>query len=145
MSDRIFGLIMICVAAGYIATATQIQTGFISDPVGPKTFPYIVGCVVILCSIMILIKPDTEPEWPALMTFGRLLIAVVVLAGYAMTLRPLGFLLPTAVAAGVISYQISPRAGPAAITGVGLSVGLFVIFKYVLGLGLFAVPREWLG
>lgn len=145
MSDRIFGLIMICVAVGYVATATQIQTGFLSDPVGPKTFPYIVGCVVILCSIMILIKPDAEPKWPALTTFGRLLIAVVVLAGYAMTLRPLGFLLPTAVAAGVISYQISPRAGPAAITGVGLSVGLFVIFKYMLGLGLFAAPREWLG
>ncbi|MEM8870083.1 MAG: tripartite tricarboxylate transporter TctB family protein [Pseudomonadota bacterium] len=145
MSDRIFGLVMLCVAVGYIATATQIQTSFLSDPVGPRMFPYLISVVVILCSIMILIKPDTEPEWPALMTFARLTIAVIVLAGYAMTLKPLGFLLPTAVAAGVISYQISPRAIPAALTGIGLSAGLFVIFKYLLGLGLFAVPRDWLG
>ncbi|MEM9779924.1 MAG: tripartite tricarboxylate transporter TctB family protein [Pseudomonadota bacterium] len=145
MSDRIFGLVMLCVAVGYIATATQIQTSFLSDPVGPKTFPYMVGCVVILCSIMILIKPDAEPEWPGVMTFARLLLAVIVLAGYAMTLKPLGFLLPTAIAAGVISYQISPRAVPAALTGVGLSAGLFIVFKYMLGLGLFAVPRDWLG
>ena len=112
---------------------------------GPKTFPYIVGCVVILCSLTILMRPDAEPEWPVLATFGRLALAVIVLAGYAMTLRPLGFLLPTAVAAAVVSYQISPRVGPAVLTGISLSGGLFVIFKYILGLGLFAVPREWLG
>lgn len=62
-------------------------------------------------------------------------IAVVVLALYAVLLTPLGFLLPTAVTAAILSYQISPRAGPALLAGVGLSLGLFVLFKFALGLG----------
>ncbi|NCM98292.1 MAG: tripartite tricarboxylate transporter TctB family protein, partial [Rhodobacterales bacterium] len=60
-------------------------------------------------------------------------------------LAPLGFIVPTALAAGVISYQISPRAGPAALTGACLSGGLFVVFKYGLGLGLVAWPKALFG
>ena len=65
--------------------------------------------------------------------------------GYAYALKPLGFLMPTAIAAAVLSYQISPKPMPAVLTGLGLSVGLFVIFKYALGLSLFALPRSLMG
>ncbi len=141
MSDRIFGLLVIVVALGYILSATQIQMSFLSDPVGPKTFPYLVGGVLILCALTVVLKPDDEPTWPPLAAFGKLLIAVVVLVAYAYALRPLGFLIPTALAAGLLSYQISPRTLPAAITGIGLTIGLFLVFKYALGLGLFALPK----
>ncbi len=143
MSDRLFGLTAILVALGYIFSATSIQTSFLSDPVGPKSFPYAVGGLAVLAALAIVIKPDDEPEWPSLATFGRLLIAVMVLVGYAYTLTPLAFVIPTAVTAGLLSYQIRPRALPAALTGVGLSVGLFVLFKFALGLGLYAFPRNW--
>lgn len=78
-------------------------------------------------------------------TFGALAFAVLILVGYAYALKPLGFLLPTAVAAGVLSYQISPNLKHAALTGISLSGVLFVIFKYALGLGLVAVPKWLLG
>ena len=39
MSDRLFGLVIIAVALGFIASAAQIQQSFLTDPVGPKTFP----------------------------------------------------------------------------------------------------------
>ena len=42
-SDRIFGLVMIVVALGYILSAFQIQTSFMADPVGAKTFPIAVA------------------------------------------------------------------------------------------------------
>ncbi len=143
MSDRLFGLTAILVALGYIFSATSIQTSFLSDPVGPKSFPYAVGGLAILAALAIVIKPDDEPEWPSLATFGRLLIAVVVLVGYAYTLAPLAFVIPTAITAGLLSYQIRPRVLPAALTGIGLSVGLFSLFKFALGLGLYAFPRNW--
>jgi len=143
MSDRLFGLTAILVALGYIFSATSIQTSFLSDPVGPKSFPYAVGGLAILAALAIVIKPDDEPEWPSLATFGRLLIAVVVLVGYAYTLAPLAFVIPTAITAGLLSYQIRPRVLPAALTGIGLSVGLFSLFKFALGLGLYAFPRHW--
>ena len=145
MSDRIFGLVVVLVALAFIASATQIQTSFLSDPVGPKAFPILVGSVAALCGVIMILRPDQEPEWPQLRTLGALLVSVFVLVAYAYLLKPLGFLIPTTIVAGVLSYQINPRIGPAAIAGVGLSVGLFVVFKFILGLSLIGLPRVLFG
>jgi len=145
MSDRIFGLVMIVVGLAFLASATQIQTSFLSDPVGPKSFPILIGVLTAVCAISILLKPDDDPSWPDHRTFIKLGVALVTLIAYAYTLRPVGFIIPTALAAGLLSYQIRARPLPAVFTGLGLSVGLFFIFKYALGLGLFAFPRSWLG
>lgn len=134
-SDRIFGLVTLITAVAYIAAATQIQTNFFSGEFLPKLFPLLIGGVAAVCSLMLIFKPDPDPEWPALRTFGSMAVAVLVLAIYAVLLTPLGFVLPTMLAAGILSYQISPRIGPAIAAGVGLSLGLFVLFKYALGLG----------
>ncbi|MHA1570708.1 MAG: tripartite tricarboxylate transporter TctB family protein, partial [Alphaproteobacteria bacterium] len=107
------------------------------------TFPMIVGVVLAICGMWLAIRPDEEQV--RVSSAGKLLLSVVVLLGYAYTLRPVGFLIPTAIASGIVSYQISPRLYPAMATGAGLSVGLFVLFKFVLGLGLFALPRAWTG
>ena len=134
MSDRVFGLVITILALAYIASAYQLQTPFLSDPVGPKTFPYIVGGVIVISGLTVMFRPDEDPVWPGAMTFAKIGIAIVVMVAYAYALRPLGFLVPTAIASGVLSYQLSPRAGAAALTGVGLSIVLFVVFKYLLGL-----------
>ena len=65
------------------------------------------------------------------------------MVGYAYAIKPLGFMIPTAVCAAIFSLQISPRTVPAALTGIGLSVGLFLIFKFALGLGLQPFPKGW--
>lgn len=140
-SDRIFGLVALFVALAYIASATQIQTSFLSDPVGPKAFPILVGSVAALCALTMIVRPDPDPDWPAARGWLSLLVATIVLVIYAYTLKPLGFLLPTAIAAGILSYQISPRAGPAALAGIGLSITLFVLFRYALGLSLVPLPK----
>ncbi|WP_114283934.1 tripartite tricarboxylate transporter TctB family protein [Candidatus Halocynthiibacter alkanivorans] len=144
-SDRIFGLVMALLALAYIASAVQIQTSFLSDPVGPKAFPILIGVVAAISSIFMVLRPDEDPEWPAMKTLGALAVSVLVLVAYAYALKPLGFLLPTALAAGVLSYQISPRPKAAVLSGAGLSAGLFVIFKYALGLGLVALPAALAG
>ena len=141
LSDRVFGLVIAALALGFILSATQIETSFLSDPVGPKTFPYLIGGVVIICALVVILRPDPDPVWPSLNAIGKLLIAIAVLVGYAYALRPMGFLIPTAIAAGLLSYQIEPRPAKAALAGLGLSIGLFLIFKYALGLGLFALPN----
>ena len=109
MSDRVFGLVVVLVALAYIASATQIQTSFLSDPIGPKAFPMLVGSIAALCGAIMILRPDEEPDWPELRTLGALLISVIVLVAYAYMLKPLGFLIPTAIVAAVLSYQISPR------------------------------------
>ena len=135
-SDRVFGLCIVVVALVYIASAAHIQIGFLSDPVGSRTFPYVIGVFSIICAGVIFLRPDPEPVWPPLMVFARIGLALAVMYAFAVTLRPLGFLIPAAVASAILSYLISPRLLPAIATGIGLSVGLFVIFKFGLGLGL---------
>lgn len=144
-SDRIFGLVLIGLALAYIASALQIQASFLSDPVGSKTFPILTGIVVALCGLVMVLKPDPDPDWPDARTFLRLGFATLLLIGYAYALKPLGFMAPTAVVASLLAYQITPRAGWAALTGVGLAVGLYVVFRFGLGLGLQALPRGLLG
>lgn len=134
-SDRIFGLITLITAVAYIAAATQIQTNFFSGEFLPKLFPLLIGGVAAFSSLVLLFKPDPDPEWPEGRTWGNLLVAVIVLAFYSVLMTPLGFILPTAVAATILSYQISPNPKKAIMAGVGLSLGLFVVFKFILMLG----------
>ncbi|MFN3499774.1 MAG: tripartite tricarboxylate transporter TctB family protein [Pannonibacter indicus] len=143
--DRIFGLVMILVALGYLSSATQIVSSFISDPIGPRIFPYMIGGVTILASLTMMLRPDPDVEWPYGLMLAKLGFTLLLLIGYAMMIRPLGFIIPTFIVAGIISYQIEPRPVPALLTGAGLSIGLFTLFKFVLGLGLVAFPRGLLG
>ena len=143
-SDRIFGAVMIVVALGYILSATTIEVPLFPDPMGPKMFPMLVAAGVILCSVVMIVRPDDEPNWPVSRAVIAIAVAALVMVDYAYSLKPLGFLIPTAIASGILSNQLSPRAGPAAITGLGLSVGLYVLFKYALKLEtLRAFPKEW--
>ncbi|NNE87597.1 MAG: tripartite tricarboxylate transporter TctB family protein [Silicimonas sp.] len=135
---------MIVVALGYILSARTIQVPLFPDPMGPKLFPYIIAVGVMLCSVVMILRPDPEADWPpftALLTIG---FAVIVLVAYAYALKPLGFLIPTAIAASILSWQLSGKPLKAAVTGVGLSIGLFILFRYALDLGLQPVPKGWL-
>ena len=142
-SDRVFGLVVILGALAYIASAYQLQTSFLSDPMGSKTFPYILGGVGAICGLYMMLRPDEETDWPGPVVLLKLALATVVMIAYAYALKPLGFVIPTALAAGILSYQIGGKTVFAILAGIGLSVGLFVIFKYGLGLGLVAVPKSW--
>ncbi|MDO5605823.1 MAG: tripartite tricarboxylate transporter TctB family protein [Paracoccus sp. (in: a-proteobacteria)] len=141
--DRIFGLVMIFVALGYILSARNIQTSFMTDPVGPRVFPYLIGVATILCSLVMVLRPDPDAEWPVGGTLARLGVALAVLLGYAYIIDDAGFIAPTILASGIISYLINPRPVAAALTGLGLGIGLFVLFKTVLGLGLRGLPYGW--
>ncbi|MBT0959276.1 tripartite tricarboxylate transporter TctB family protein [Alphaproteobacteria bacterium KMM 3653] len=146
-SDRIFGLVALITAVAYLAAASQIQTNPFSGEFLPKLFPFMIGSVAAICALTMVFKPDPDPDWPGPKTWGAMAVAVLVLAIYAVLLKPLGFIAPTAVAAGVLSYQISPRRLPALASGIGLSLGLFVLFKYALGLGNIVAYRvpTWSG
>jgi putative tricarboxylic transport membrane protein len=144
-ADRIFGLVMMVLALGYILSATTIRSSFMSDPVGPRVFPYLVGGVTILCALMMVLRPDSDVEWPLGKTLLNLCVALAALVAYALMIKPLGFILPTIIVSGILSYQISPKPAVAAMTGVGLGFGLYVMFKFVLGLGLKGLPPALMG
>ncbi len=142
-SDRLFGLGVVVVALAYLASAAQIPEGFLSDPVGSRTFPYIVGTIALVCGVLIAVKPDADPTWPELPTLARIGIALAVMYAFAVTLRPLGFIPAAFFSSAAISYLIVPRLVQSLLTGAGLAVGLFFILKHGLGLGIFAFGKTF--
>jgi len=74
---------MMVLALGYLLSAASIQTSLISDPVGPRVFPYMIGGVIIVCSLFLVLKPDPEVEWPAPAMAFKMLFALLVQVGYA--------------------------------------------------------------
>ena len=145
ISDRIFGAVVVLGSAIYVMAARGIQKPFFADPLGPQAFPIGVGIVAAICGLVMVFSPDDEPEWPEMRSFLALVGSTALLVAYAYALKPMGFLVPTAVASAIISFQITPQPLRAALYGLGISVGLFVLFKYALGLSLFAFPREMFG
>jgi putative tricarboxylic transport membrane protein len=144
-ADRIFGLVVVLGALAFFAGALQIQVSFLSDPLGPRVFPILISGAALLCGLAMILKPDADPEWPPRAAWVSMGIALVVLIAYAYTVVPLGFLIPTALASAAIGYLIDPKPAQSLVMGAVLSAVLFVIFKYGLGLGLFALPRAMMG
>ena len=143
-SDRIFGLVVILAALAYIASALQLQTSFLSDPMGSKSFPIGLGVVAILCGVIMIFRPEEEVDWPGPGAIIKIAISVIVMIAYAYSLKPFGFLLPTTLAAGILSYLITPRLTFNIIAGISLAVGLYILFRYGLGLEtLRAIPKAW--
>lgn len=140
MSDRIFGIFGILLSIGFAIAALQIEESFLSDAVGPKAFPLIVAAILGLSSAVIALRPDAEPQWPALSRLVEIGAAVVVMILYAQLLPVAGFVVATAFAAAYLAWRLGSSLIEAVLTGIGTSVGIYVIFHIVLGLSLARGP-----
>lgn len=140
MSDRIFGGIGLVLAILFVWQATIIEESFMTDAVGPKVFPYVIVTVMALASAYFLVKPDPEPDWPRAGRLAEIAFAVLVLIAYAQLLPELGFVIATAGAAGYLTWRLGSRPVESLVIGIGTSVGIYVIFRLLLGLSLARGP-----
>jgi putative tricarboxylic transport membrane protein len=140
MSDRILGSFGLALAAFFIYSATLIELPFISDPVGPRTFPTIIGALLGLASLAVLLRPDAEPHWPAIGRLAEIAGAAVVMVAYALMLPEIGFVIATAVAAAFLTWRLGTSPVWSLVSGVLTSVGIYVVFHLILGLSLARGP-----
>lgn len=140
MSDRILAAVGLLLAIGWIAGALTIETGLMVDPIGPRIFPVIVGIVLAAASLVPLVRPDPEPDWPPARRLAEIVLAVAVMVLYAFALEPLGFPLATALAGCVLAWRLGGSLPAAVATGIGVALALFFLFRNLLGLSLPAGP-----
>lgn len=140
MSDRIFGAVGLLLALFYGWATLQIQESFLSDAVGPKIFPLGVAVILGLASIAIILRPDSEPEWPRLERLVEIGAAVVVMILYAEFLDVVGFLIATALATTYLTWRLGTGPLQSGLVGIATSGGIYVIFRLVLGLSLARGP-----
>lgn len=140
MSDRVFGGLGLLLAAFFIWQAQLIELSFISDPVGPRTFPTIIGIVLGLSSLVVLLRPDAAAQWPSARRLFEIAISVAVMIAYAMLLPELGFVIATALAATFLTWRLGTAPAWSFVVGAATSLGIYVVFHLILGLSLARGP-----
>jgi len=136
MSDRIFSILMLLLAATYIWTARGFDPGFMSDPLGPSTFPYLLGSVLAITAVYLLVRPDPPANWPDPRHLLQMLLVVVVLLAYAGLLEWLGFLIATTLTVTVLGWRLGASLKMAVLTGIGVSLVVYGLFDMLLELPL---------
>ncbi len=140
MSDRIFGLFGLALAAFYMWATYIIPDSFMIDAIGARAFPYIVGTVLAICSLYFLLRPDEEPEWPILVNLIEIFFATAVMFAYAWALSKVGFVIATVFATAYLSWRLGTKPLNSLVTGVATSIGIYVVFRMILGLSLAKGP-----
>ncbi len=140
VGDRVLGGVSLVLAAFYVWQATVIQTSFISDPVGAKTFPIIIAALFAVSSLVMLLSPDADPVWPALPRMLELLAGLGVMVAYVYLLPSAGFLISTVIATTYLSWRLGAPPLSAAMAGIATSGGIYIVFHLVLGLSLAKGP-----
>ncbi|MDO5633063.1 MAG: tripartite tricarboxylate transporter TctB family protein [Paracoccus sp. (in: a-proteobacteria)] len=140
MSDRIFGGLGLLFAVLYLWQASLVPDSFMTDAVGPRSFPYTLGIGLALSSIVILMRPDIGATWPRGAQLFELAMAVAVMGLYAWLLPVIGFIIATALASAYLSWRLGSSPITSLIFGAASSLGIYVVFKLVLGLSLARGP-----
>ena len=140
MSNRIFGGGCVLIGALYIYFASQTALTLLTDPLGPRPFPMLVGACLSASGAVLLIKPGMEPNWPSLARLLELLFAVTVMLGYAIVMPEIGFVIATTIATSMLSWRMGARPLSAIGAGLTVAISIFVIFNKVLGLSLAIGP-----
>lgn len=138
MSDRIFGVLALVLAGAYLwgATGFEVSMMMVADPLGPRTFPYLLGIVLIITALYLLWRPDPEPDWPDAPHLAQMAMSIVILILYAVFLEDLGFIVATVAAVAILSWRLGATPLIALANGAGVALVLYGLFDLVLGLPL---------
>ena len=137
MADRIFAGVLLLVAIGYTIIAfTLIHAPFQYDPLGPESWPRILGIVAIGCLVPLIGRPDVARLGLPAGTWARLAALVVMLFGYAFLFQPLGFVIATFLFCTALSVMLGATVVSALVFGAATGVLGYLLCTTVLDLNL---------
>lgn len=137
MADRIFAGMLLVIATIYTVMAfTVIKAPFQYDPLGPESWPRLIGIGAIICCALILLRPVNATLNASMTTIGRLVALVAMLSAYAWAYQPLGFVLSTWAFCFALSMMLG--AGLKAAVAFGAVAGIvgYAVCTLLLDLNL---------
>ncbi|MFV0662852.1 tripartite tricarboxylate transporter TctB family protein [Denitromonas sp.] len=137
MSERILGGLLLFISIAGIWIARSFEAPFSYEPVGPRAFPILILALLGISAIALMLgKASHNTEWappPVLKRIGALFLIVLI---YAFLFDKLGFILATALMVIPVARFFSGSWKQAVAGGVGLGVGLFILFDRLLDVAL---------
>ncbi|MDH4571955.1 tripartite tricarboxylate transporter TctB family protein [Salinicola acroporae] len=139
LGDRIAGAVLALLAVAAWWHAQTFVSGF-RQPVGPDLFPRLVCVPLGVLALYLMCRPGLNQRWPRGVALLRQAGLLVVLGGYAGFLESWGFLPATLVGSVLLIRLFDAAWRQALVSGVSLTVILYLLFEYALGIPLPAVP-----
>ncbi|MBV7335234.1 tripartite tricarboxylate transporter TctB family protein [Chloroflexi bacterium TSY] len=137
-TDRVAGVILLVIAIGYTVIASGLKPTLLSanEPLGPGAFPMLLGLLLAIFSLLLAIKPSPDPAWPKWDAWVKMALILVTFVVYAYLLKPLGFVVSTALEMFALSLIFQGPLLKSLIASFAFSLFLYLLFSYALGLGL---------
>lgn len=136
MSEKILGGVLLFISLAGMWIARSFEAPISYEPVGPRAFPMLVLALLGICAVALMLEKKSDVTWPpaaVLQHIGGLFVVVVV---YALLFDKLGFIVATALMVIPVARYFSGSWKQAAAGGVGLGVGLFILFDRLLDVAL---------
>lgn len=141
MPDRIFAACLFVITLSYGAIALFVlKAPFQYDPLGPESWPRILAAVMLICLVLLFRRPDRGDFAVSRETWIHLATILALLIAYALLFEPLGFIIATALFAAIASRMLGAPWKHAAVFGVGMGVGGYLLCAGLLDLNLPAGP-----
>jgi len=145
LGDRIWGIVICALGVFYIVEGFNLPPAAIGDPLGPLTFPTILGFSFIACGVYLAVKPGPRPAQPVLVRryFLQILILFALLLVYSASISWLGYLLATFLFVLAGAFLMGERSwAKGVLLAAAFSTGVFILFVRVLTIPLpFGIMR----
>lgn len=132
MSDRILGAACVVLAIAMAWFAQDYTPPISYEPVGPRAFPRLLAGLMAIGGAWLVLKPNivSNPfQTGAVKLIGLSMVAVFF---YTFLFQLLGFSLATALMAVPVGMAFGGNWRQSLLGGVGLGIGLFLLFDKVL-------------
>lgn len=136
VTGRAAGMVLLLLGAAVGGEAMTFHVTFLTDPVGPKALPLLSALIFVGAGVALLVRPGTPVAWPTPPVLVRMTGAVAAFGVYAALLSPLGFVVATTATVAALSLLFGGPPRKSVAAAVTLSVVLWYLFVWVLGLTL---------
>ena len=132
MADRVFTGVVLALTLGYAYLAFfVVEAPFQYDPLGPETWPQLLGIAMLPCLLVVFARPDTNALDVDRRSTLRLAATVALLIAYAELYEPAGFAFATIAFCTALALLLGAR--PLRAIGFGVVAGAL---GYLIGAGL---------
>ena len=135
-TDRVSGIVLATLGVAVGAEATTFDVLFLTDPVGPKALPLLSAVIFVGAGLTLALRPGIGGSWPPRQTLVRMAGALAAFGVYAALLAPLGFVVATTLTVASLSLLFDGPWKKSLGAALTLSVVLWYLFVWVLGLTL---------
>ena len=137
--NRTWGIVICALGVFYLVEGFTLPPAAIGDPLGPLTFPTILGVSFIACGVYLALKPGPRSTHPVLVGryFLQVLILFTLLLLYSAGISWAGYLISTFWFVLLGAFLMGERSwGKGILFSAAFSAGVFFLFVRVLTIPL---------